>query len=435
MTLKQFIAETIWQRSRFIILGLKPYSQSNSAPKTKDAKRLNAITRHYKKKDWAEKIDKLAQLVRVRNNESELTYRPNYLAQKCQHSGRLYGETRMVVVAMNGNVEWWGADSLSANAFYCEYTQVFYRNSVFHQSLLLTNRGRVRMNVCREAVANLFFQWEDGTLRDTNPTNGGLGSAMDIQGVGQYHGQPRPWNEKGFKDLKVFGIELETLAPSQRVRTAFANRARQLGILAERDGSLAEEGLEFIAKPMTYEEVEAKGGPWETLVKEAREAGFLAWNALAPDRQTGERAVQARYGMHINLNRHHFAPLHMGKFIAFINNQVKLSTQVAGREPNRYSIIAPKQVDFVPDSTDKYQAVALRGRDRAEVRIFRATVNWEGFMRNVEFVDSVIEFTRKCDIKKMEAEDFIKWLEGQKGYERLKSFLKRKKQELYKNEI
>lgn len=431
MTLKDYITQTLKNRSTMLWLESGPYTNPTSAATKSTRSRLHTIiTKKWKKwelyKHFTECLmnthsnlpsyypkcfyETLPTLVRNNFKEGYLCYSPTCVGEELTIRKGLAHFTR------------------SEEFLVCKITGLQYETRYTPHSRVHINSGRTG-GYSPTWVAVIFLtEWPDGTYKDVMP-NGPEGSALDVDGVGGYHGQHRPWASISYADKKVFGIELETLAPTDLLRVSMANAARKLEMLAERDGSLAERGLEIIASPMTYEQVIDPKGAWSKWMEQAREAGFTAWYALNAEGDPGG------YGMHVNLNRRHFDPLHLEKLIYFINTQIDLSRKVAGRSSRQYALLAPKILGDGVRETNKYQAVAVRGPSRVEVRIFRATLRWEGFLRNVEFTDAAIEFTRKCANDSINADHFLKWLDERQEYPNLREFLPQSLKERYQLEI
>lgn len=429
MKLRDYILQTLTNRLTMLWLGSGPYTSTTSS-ETKSAKlRIDNIFRertrkwgllsHFSKNQMTTHnhlpntfpnffITKLPSFITY--DDGQLCYSPTYRGQQLIMFKEVAHITRSNILLV------------------CKLTNLQYLTAQ-------TEHSRVHINLARSAgyspewiAMSFLHEWPDGSFRDTAP-NSPEGSALDVNGVGGYHGQHRPWASISFKDAKVFGIELETLAPTDSLRVSMANEARKLGMLAERDGSLAERGLEIIAPPMTYEQVADTKGPWFKWIETAKAAGFTAWYALNAEGDPGG------YGMHVNLNRRHFDPLHLEKLIFFINTQMELSRKVAGRSSRQYALLAPKILGLGVHETNKYQAVAVRSPSRVEVRIFRATMRWEGFLRNLEFTDACIEFTRKCANDAINSDNFLKWLDEKKEYPNLKEFLPQPLTQRYQLEV
>lgn len=171
--------------------------------------------------------------------------------------------------------------------------------------------------------------------------------------------------------------------------------------------------------------------------------------------------ISTRCGMHIHMTRKAFTPMHLGKLIAFFNNNENRDfiTSIAGRsssyakfnESNLFhtkskiiSQIATldkqilltndikakdnlvKQIkslkelsarnyigsnspsckpileQFAGVGSDRYSAVNLRKPGTVEIRIFRGNVVKTGMLKNIEFVDAVVRFTRDATFRTRE---------------------------------
>lgn len=430
MKLKDFILQTLKNRLTMLWLESGPYTLYNSATTSGARKRINLLLSKRLEK-W--NLQNHFSQARMLTHHSPNWY-PKYLKETLPPCiSDIFKEDQLCYCpTYHGNEMRMDVTSAlfvrTDNYAICKITGLQFKTDVTTHSRTYIHNGRNGGHSPQWLAIMYLIEWPDGSFKDTAP-NGPEGHATDMNGVGGYHAQHRPWSSISYKDKKVFGIELETLAPCNSSRVSMANEARQLGMLAERDGSLAERGLEIIAAPMTYDEVVDTNGPWYKWIETAKAAGFTAWYALNAEGDPGG------YGMHVNLNRRHFDPLHLEKLIYFINSQIDLSRKVAGRSSRQYALLSPKILGNGVRETDKYQAVAVRSAARVEVRIYRATMRWEGFLRNVEFTDAAIEFTRICANDSINSDHFLKWLDEQKKYPNLQAFLPKSLTERYQLEI
>lgn len=138
-------------------------------------------------------------------------------------------------------------------------------------------------------------------------------------------------------------------------------------------------------------------------------------------------------GMHIHVSRAPLSALWIGRILVVINSpdMAPLVTSVAGRGSVRYAKRIDKRLTSGKSRYgDRYEAVNTTGDNTIEFRIFRGTLDPGGFIRNVEFVEAVLAFTRPAEtgltnIGKLGA--FLNFVEkSRKSYPALYAFLIRK---------
>ena len=208
-----------------------------------------------------------------------------------------------------------------------------------------------------------------------------------------YHSQARPWRYAKLPSL-VFGVELEVLC--RDVDACIALReSLPSGWLAERDGSLdGERGLEIVGPPLSFEENIKR---WKPVLERALALRTVGWEA------------GKGYGMHVSANRAVLSPYLLGKLLVFVNHNADLSRRVAGRKAIYAGDYGQKKITQGKDQTGKYEPVALFEK-RIEFRIFRSTLLWTGFMRNLEFTSASIAFCREASALELTETNFLQWL-------------------------
>jgi hypothetical protein len=193
------------------------------------------------------------------------------------------------------------------------------------------------------------------------------------------------WQLPHYRHSLLFGVELELLANNDDdALRHVSNCAKSRDWLAERDGSLhSERGIEIIAPPMSFEDNKTN---WVSFLDDIRGTA-KGWNA-----GTG-------YGMHVSFSRRTLRDLHCGKLLMFVHKHQTLCENVAGRSANEWCRFREKKIGngaWKGNISNKYEALAMRGDDRWEMRIFRSTTSNAGFLRNLEFVKACIDFTRQA---------------------------------------
>lgn len=141
-------------------------------------------------------------------------------------------------------------------------------------------------------------------------------------------------------------------------------------------------------------------------------------------------------GMHVHFSLNALTPLQAGKLLVFINEAANQDFvwAVAGRRPSQYAEIRSRRLsdgklDF---RWDHHDALSVSQRNRGEtmeMRIFRGNVATNGFLKNLDFVAALVEWSANASIQNLKSSDFIEWMSWpghQKSYPYLAGWLAHK---------
>lgn len=227
------------------------------------------------------------------------------------------------------------------------------------------------------------------------------------------------------------GLEIETVNDEYE-RDGRVKRVREeLGsdyVIAKTDGSLPDNGLEFVTRPTSLKTHVAKLGSWE-----ASRRGLTAWNHRS-------------CGMHVHVDAGAFTALTLGKMIQFYNNRANVDfiRGIAGRHPSRDEQARSYAGWDLRDENDtKTPTKALKGKpagarysminlcnlsrrsairlgltashgggryDTVEIRVFRASLRKERLLAQIEFVHAAIVFCRSASYHNLTGEAFLAWM-------------------------
>lgn len=215
------------------------------------------------------------------------------------------------------------------------------------------------------------------------------------------------------KDKLRFGIELEvegyesTTQAAEYIRRFLPDTYCTL----KRDGSLGDSGVEIVTRPDSMAVHKRMFG---TLFKDSPGRALSSWN-------TG------RCGMHVHISRAALSQLQIGKMMCFLNEPaaVNFISKVAGRKPCNWCKVHKKKIGDFKRDQDRYTALNTTGSHTVEVRIFKGTLAEAGFMKNLEFVQALVEFTAPANRSIAQATShraFCEWL-PKKAYPHLHAFL------------
>lgn len=232
--------------------------------------------------------------------------------------------------------------------------------------------------------------------------------------IGHYHSQNRNWTVD-YNDPTLLGLEIETLFPEDSDMDSIAIHAMDYGklpIIAEEDGSLDDEGAEFIFKPIPYREL-VDGCYIHECVNR-----LISQDVMGHDAGVG-------YGLHVNVNSKTMERLHTARFCLFFHRNKTFVEKIARRRENRtyYRYNETADISLFHTLTDKYIAATRRDEHRVEVRVFRSTLCWQTIQATCQFVHSVRIFTEDASVDNLTSTKYLEWLSNQAGYDILNSYL------------
>ena len=240
------------------------------------------------------------------------------------------------------------------------------------------------------------------------------------------------WTYEARLGMLYMGMEIET----ERARpllvdwedVADEEYGAEAFIYAKSDGSLHENGVEFVTHPATLEAIRDKF-PWKSFE-------FL--------QQNGARAwAMETCGMHVHLSRSAFTPTHLWKFIKFQYYNAHNCVRFAGRDSQQWASWSNETMQETaaqtakvvkngrPDYHNRYTAINMLPRNTIELRYFRPNLLKPGVLRVVEFIDAMYNYTKQMTVQDVilrnalrDWEQFVNWLHEQPQYENASAYIK-----------
>lgn len=315
----------------------------------------------------------------------------------------------MSVKVSRGRYESWSSRAWENHAFHCDWTNEYYAND-HYTCVEVSETGDY---VCFEANECELYYWDSDGEYHNEPEP----DEDDVRDCGRsgYHSDSsarKRWSNIGnnSKNADVFGVELEMKANSQSDLGDICARANGCGFLAEYDGSLDEAlGVEIVAPPIPL--AQFRKGVWSEFMDGIRRLG-TGWDA-----GTG-------YGIHISITRSTLSKAQQSKFVRFFADNKAFCEAIAGRKETSYARYQ-RQSWKVCDcyETEKYLAASIRSENRVEVRIFRSTLKFSSFLKNVQFVAALVEFVRQSSLSRNTAVEFIKFASHKSRCNRFRELL------------
>jgi len=198
-----------------------------------------------------------------------------------------------------------------------------------------------------------------------------------------FKGEPK----KGkFEASKIFyGAELELENGGEKEAILLYQNLKDF-IIIKSDGSVRT-GFEIVTAPATFE------------IQEKNAA--ILFEAISKTKML----PAANCGLHFHVSRNALTPMQIGKILEFLYNpdNKKFITDIAGRADNSYCVMTGERTitDMAPDKYhpgERYQALNLTNTNTIEFRIFASTNVFEIFMHRLEFVKSLIDYTKPAAV-------------------------------------
>lgn len=183
------------------------------------------------------------------------------------------------------------------------------------------------------------------------------------------------------------------------------------------------ESFEMVSHPMTYNFIQNNHSLIESIM-ELKKYGCTSYRS-------------GTCGMHIHMDSSFFTPSHLLRFLKMIYDNDDFTYLISDRQDREWfdlycSMRPPFRIEDAAktkrnssDRESRHVAVNMSSGYTVEVRIFRGTLNFERFMKNVEFCVSLYNYTkenRSCSV------DGFKNYVSSSQYSYLYNFLKDKKE-------
>jgi hypothetical protein len=309
--------------------------------------------------------------------------------------------------------EWYWKDDCSI----CEHCGDSAIDDDMRTVYVASRRGEIEESWCESCRECSAYYWESDdeyhSEPEPEPEPDDDDDNSDAYGISGYHDHDvSPSRPKSLAD-DVIGVEMETYWTYADDIGNYMSReglTPDNGWKAERDGSLdSTHGVEIVSRPIPYAELihAHDDNQWYSIFQFAR-GKSRAWD------------MGKGYGLHLSINRARMSQLHAIKFSRFINGNPELCSAIAGRKQTDYAAYRKNELKSAERLIgSKYLACAMRSESRIEVRIFRASWNWERFVRNVQFVESIRRYTRDCSLSDVALCDssYLRWISRQSAGE------------------
>ena len=236
---------------------------------------------------------------------------------------------------------------------------------------------------------------------------------------------------KGNPDTLIVGIENEVSCRPKfkpiKVLGLVLKHYDEDFVYAKADSSVFN-GFELVTHPMTYDYF--KSVDWSFMFPKGKIMSAVeVQKQNFKDPESGK--IQKYTGMHVHLSKDYFTTFHLYKFINFLYSNHKYSEKIGERKSNKYCHNFPNYTEVKQSSKSKRTTqrsfIYMPNSTRTvELRFFAGCHTEAMFVKNVEFIQALYEYTR--DAGKGDAGDIVKFeeyvLEEKVRFPTLVAFLK-----------
>lgn len=216
-----------------------------------------------------------------------------------------------------------------------------------------------------------------------------------------------------------FGIELEVERKNSNdiKHSEMAEMIENDHWYFKSDGSLTD-GFEIVTHPMTFNYIKQSSQTFEDSLRLLIDNNYNSYNANT-------------CGMHVHITKKCFTTWHLYRFLKFFVENKEFIVAISQRKMEKLKKWANIEDDNESEliykakkkngNNERYVAVNLRNNATIEIRIFRGTLNFNSFMKNIEFCHAVFMYTKESN--EITLNGFKEYLNYSKDYSNLKKFI------------
>lgn len=330
---------------------------------------------------------------------------------KCPDCGE-YTEVYNYVNSKNG--DFYVCENCITDYFYCEHCSEYYDDTY---DTYETNEG---YDVCEDCRWNDYVECNScGAIVNNNDAtycddcdNYFCESCWDDH----YHESSLLYDYHEFRDWRphylpeedtletqpefYIGHELE-IDDGDDMREAVDSISQVDGICMH-DGSLSDQGIEFISHPFSYKYMLSMEDKYRSLFDHLTNLGYKSHNT-------------STCGLHFHVTRPTNSKV-IDRIILFMETYkeeiFKISRRASSAELNRWARFLSdkrtgvnpkviKSLDYIvnnKDTSDRYQALNLCNSKTIEFRFFKGTLKYETFMADFEFINNLVHYASDLDL-------------------------------------
>jgi len=222
--------------------------------------------------------------------------------------------------------------------------------------------------------------------------------------------QARFFSDSYIGQKEYLGWELEVEAPDVDI-SEISNAFRDKRWYFKMDGSL-EDGVEVVSHPMSFAYNRKHKADIDTLLQGLKDNSCKSGSTVT-------------CGMHIHVSKDAISSIQLWKMLDFFRKNKPFIYQMSGRtvrkQLDRYASLGginkrtqPRMAKKYWDMANKYTAINIRPNHTIEFRIFKGTLNSSKFFKNLEFVDSLVQWTKNESLERITIANYCEYVKENK---------------------
>jgi hypothetical protein len=202
-------------------------------------------------------------------------------------------------------------------------------------------------------------------------------------------------NPKMVKDKLLYGVEVEIESCGNNLKYHIAHAlVEEFGdYIYPKEDATIRNGIEIVSHPFSWQDYRDRRDMWKSMFQ------------MVKDYRYGADEFN-NVGMHVHMSKNAFTKFHLYKFLSFIyaGGNRSFVEGVAQRHDHDYAMFCSQdcRADGIKynakhkdnNSEERHSAVNLTGDNTVEVRIFQSTIELALFSKNLEFLQSLFDFTK-----------------------------------------
>ena len=189
-------------------------------------------------------------------------------------------------------------------------------------------------------------------------------------------------SQDGEENPVFLGIEFEiggcsSASNVEKLVQRFTNRNF---LYFKKDSSIPRNGVEIVSHPATFEAHKNKL-PWKSVFQSIHELGITD---------------TSNCGIHCHIGKDKLNTDEISFLDCFINMNFEVFEELCGRKFNDYcKHVYKRRSEWGVVNYDRHSAVNIGNSNTVELRFCASTNNYDTFMERLEFINSIIQFTKK----------------------------------------